>query len=471
MIGRVLDRGRPRLLDAEAARDRDEAMEPSFHPLQVGPIDRCVPAPGPRRDWTSPRGAHLPPVASRCRRRCRTPSRWFGWRSGLGSVTTTWCRAYPTHAWAPAAAATSAHRRSARHQHATVAIVPRDGVHPGRRCAVHHTGAVCAALRTRCAHAGRCPLAASPGSRRARCAADRPSRPSRRRWRPVPRWRQGGTERDGTSSRSIHRTSRPVVAASPPVRGPPARRPRSTAMSTYPLPTKPESVPYRSRLAPVEVDDREPSRTVSGRATLRPHHAGRPTRRAATGDVALEHHDAFQPRLRGEDRRPAADGPGAHDHQIGGSPRPLGPIPSSRSNARRSATVARDHASGAPTEADPRDVSPIEEVGVVLMLSLLASAVYAILSLLEAPVEGVVVASANQSTQLPRQVAGGRLRVGAGVPGAAPGATVGRGCPGRSAWRGTGRGATSRRARPVRGRGMAGLGVYLGRWSSASTGS
>ena len=42
----------------------------------------------------------------------------------------------------------------------------------------------------------------------------------------------------------------------------------------------------------------------------------------------------------------------------------------------------------------------------MLMLSLLASAVYAILSLLEAPLAGTVVASANQSTQLARQVAG-----------------------------------------------------------------
>jgi uncharacterized protein len=47
-----------------------------------------------------------------------------------------------------------------------------------------------------------------------------------------------------------------------------------------------------------------------------------------------------------------------------------------------------------------------EEVVVVLLLSLLASAVYAILSLLEAPVRGTIVASANQSTQFARQVAG-----------------------------------------------------------------
>jgi uncharacterized protein len=42
----------------------------------------------------------------------------------------------------------------------------------------------------------------------------------------------------------------------------------------------------------------------------------------------------------------------------------------------------------------------------VLMLSLLASAVYAILSLLEAPLAGVVVASADQSQQLARQLVG-----------------------------------------------------------------
>lgn len=42
----------------------------------------------------------------------------------------------------------------------------------------------------------------------------------------------------------------------------------------------------------------------------------------------------------------------------------------------------------------------------VLLLSLLASAVYAVLSLLEAPIAGTVVASANQSTQLARQLVG-----------------------------------------------------------------
>ena len=61
----------------------------------------------------------------------------------------------------------------------------------------------------------------------------------------------------------------------------------------------------------------------------------------------------------------------------------------------------------APTPPAPRDRRTLtEEVVVVLMLSLLASAVYAILSLLEAPLAGAVVASANQSTQLARQLAG-----------------------------------------------------------------
>ena len=65
-----------------------------------------------------------------------------------------------------------------------------------------------------------------------------------------------------------------------------------------------------------------------------------------------------------------------------------------------------------PVAAAPRTITSmdrrtrIEEVVVVLMLSLLASAVYAILSLLEAPLAGVVVASANQSTQLARQLVG-----------------------------------------------------------------
>lgn len=47
-----------------------------------------------------------------------------------------------------------------------------------------------------------------------------------------------------------------------------------------------------------------------------------------------------------------------------------------------------------------------EETVVVLSLSLLASAVYAILSLLEQPISGIRVASVSQSTQLVRQVVG-----------------------------------------------------------------
>lgn len=48
----------------------------------------------------------------------------------------------------------------------------------------------------------------------------------------------------------------------------------------------------------------------------------------------------------------------------------------------------------------------LEETLVVLSLSLLASAVFAFLSLLEAPLRGVTVASVSQSTQLARQVFG-----------------------------------------------------------------
>ena len=61
----------------------------------------------------------------------------------------------------------------------------------------------------------------------------------------------------------------------------------------------------------------------------------------------------------------------------------------------------------APTPPAPADRRTLtEEVVVVLMLSLLASAVYAIISLMEAPLAGTVVASANQSTQFARQLAG-----------------------------------------------------------------
>ena len=65
-----------------------------------------------------------------------------------------------------------------------------------------------------------------------------------------------------------------------------------------------------------------------------------------------------------------------------------------------------------PDAAHPRLRAPLprrtlaEETLVVLSLSLLASAVFAILSLLEAPLRGVTVASVSQSTQLARQVFG-----------------------------------------------------------------
>lgn len=58
-----------------------------------------------------------------------------------------------------------------------------------------------------------------------------------------------------------------------------------------------------------------------------------------------------------------------------------------------------------PTPPLPRRTLA-EETLVVLSLSLLASAVFAILSFLEAPLRGVTVASVSQSTQLARQVFG-----------------------------------------------------------------
>ena len=47
-----------------------------------------------------------------------------------------------------------------------------------------------------------------------------------------------------------------------------------------------------------------------------------------------------------------------------------------------------------------------EEVLAVLLLSLLASAVFAVIDLLSAPLKGVTVASVDQDTQLARQLAG-----------------------------------------------------------------
>jgi membrane protease YdiL (CAAX protease family) len=57
-----------------------------------------------------------------------------------------------------------------------------------------------------------------------------------------------------------------------------------------------------------------------------------------------------------------------------------------------------------PPAADRRTLR--EEVLVVLALSLVASAVYAVLDLFAAPLKGVTVASVNQSTQLARQIVG-----------------------------------------------------------------
>ena len=48
----------------------------------------------------------------------------------------------------------------------------------------------------------------------------------------------------------------------------------------------------------------------------------------------------------------------------------------------------------------------VEEIVVVLSLSLLASAVYAVIDLLSAPIKGVYVASVDQSTELAKQIAG-----------------------------------------------------------------
>jgi membrane protease YdiL (CAAX protease family) len=57
-----------------------------------------------------------------------------------------------------------------------------------------------------------------------------------------------------------------------------------------------------------------------------------------------------------------------------------------------------------PAPADARTL--IEEVLIVLALSLLASAVYAILDLLSAPLRGVYVAAADQSNEFAKQLAG-----------------------------------------------------------------
>jgi uncharacterized protein len=57
-------------------------------------------------------------------------------------------------------------------------------------------------------------------------------------------------------------------------------------------------------------------------------------------------------------------------------------------------------------QAQPNRRLVYEEILVVLMLSLLASAVYAVLSLLEAPIQGQYRASVSQDPQVARQIVG-----------------------------------------------------------------
>jgi membrane protease YdiL (CAAX protease family) len=66
-----------------------------------------------------------------------------------------------------------------------------------------------------------------------------------------------------------------------------------------------------------------------------------------------------------------------------------------------------DPAAWQPTPAAPADRRTlIEEVLVVLLLSVLASAVYAIIDLLSAPLRGVYVAAGNQSNEFLKQILG-----------------------------------------------------------------
>lgn len=57
-----------------------------------------------------------------------------------------------------------------------------------------------------------------------------------------------------------------------------------------------------------------------------------------------------------------------------------------------------------PTGLDRRTIG--EEIGVVLALSLLASVVYAVISLVEAPLAGVTTFAVSQSTSVARQITG-----------------------------------------------------------------
>ena len=269
-------------------------------------------------------------------------------------------------------------------------------------------GAGAQTRRTRSAPGPRHPAAASRASRRARCAVDRPIRRSRRRT-------HRGTPSDpiaGISRAHLVGVDPPGVeagraAASRCARAPRARRRRSRRGSRSRDPGIPESVPYRSR--PGRGRSRSTTRpggrcrgSHPGPAPCRPRgsrHRRPTTSRSSTTTVvqARPRRRTPTPTRRRFRRPPPPDRPTR--------PSPRSTLALERSKCRGANPRAGHAYSDADAGRDPTAALAYEEILVVLMLSLLASAVYAVLSLLEAPVRGTVVASANQSTQLARQVA------------------------------------------------------------------
>jgi membrane protease YdiL (CAAX protease family) len=157
-----------------------------------------------------------------------------------------------------------------------------------------------------------------------------------------------------------------------------------------------ERVPLRA----VEVDRPPSERDGLGRPALRAHDARGAAARPLPDDALLEHDHALGAVLPGEHRRPAADRPAADDHHVRRVTRHVPP------RGRRGAAVYREGGSVSPVTLEARERRLlVEEVLVVLSLSLLANAVFAIIDLLTAPIRGITVYAANQNPLFAVQLA------------------------------------------------------------------
>ena len=172
--------------------------------------------------------------------------------------------------------------------------------------------------------------------------------------------------------------------------------------------------PVPLALGPIEVDRPHAERDRLRRAAL-PGRCRPRAGRALAGFALLQDHDAFRAALTGEHRGPPADRAGAHDDEVGGLPvrhasllrggRSLGDAYSGSDAAivgpRRRSRSGDGRPAGAGRPPHARRGGPRRPVVVGA-----GARRGAILSLLEAPIAGVVVAAADQSNAFARQLLG-----------------------------------------------------------------